>query len=113
MSEFFLVLTTVPDAETAERISKILVEDRLAACVSRSSLCLSSFRWMGKIEVEKEHILFIKTSRSRYPELEKKLTSVHPYDVPEIFAVPIKAGHKNYLDWVRKEVDPGNRDGSK
>ena len=113
MSEFILVITTVPDKETAERIARTLVEERLAACVSCSSSCQSSYWWQGKIVKDQESMLFIKTLSTRYPELEEKLVAVHPYDVPEVIAIPLAMGYGRYLDWVREETNPEKKEVSK
>jgi len=105
MAEELLVFTTVPDEETAEKISQHLVEKRLAACVTRTAANKSVYWWQGKITKDNEHILFIKTQAKRYPELEKVLVMVHPYEVPEVIAVPLVQGFGKYLDWLNKETD--------
>jgi len=106
MAEELLVLTTVPDEETAEKISHHLVENRLAACVTRTAACNSVYWWQGKITKDNEHILFIKTQVKRYPELEKALVSIHPYEVPEVIAIPLIQGFGKYLNWLNTETDP-------
>ena len=113
MSEFLLVITTVPDEETAERIARTLVEERLAACVSCSSSCLSSYWWQGKIVQDREFMLFIKTMNARYPELEEKIVAIHPYEVPEVIAIPLAMGYGRYLDWMREETNLEKIEGSK
>ena len=113
MPEHLLVLTTVPDEETAERIARTLVQERLAACVSRSSACQSSYWWQGKIAEEQEFMLYIKTLNARYPELEKKLVALHPYDVPEVIAIPLVKGFGKYLNWMEEEADPERQKSSK
>lgn len=109
MSEELLVLTTVPDEETAEKISQHLVEKRLAACVTRTAACKSIYWWQGKITKDDEYILFIKTQAKRYPELEKTLLTIHPYEVPEIIAISLIQGFGKYLDWLNKETDPDKK----
>ena len=106
MSEELLVLTTVPDKETAEKISLHLVEKRLAACVTQTAANKSVYWWQGKITQDNEHILFIKTQAKRYSELEKTLVTVHPYEVPEVLAIPLIRGFGKYLDWLKEETDP-------
>ena len=108
MSDECLVLTTVPCKETAEEISKHLVEKRLAACVTRTTACTSVYWWQGKITEDDECILFIKTQAQRYPELEKTLVAIHPYEVPEVIAVSVTEGLKKYLDWIKEETEPNN-----
>lgn len=105
MAEFVLVLTTCPDEASAARIAAELVESRLAACVSRQSV-RSTYRWRERIEDEPEVLLFIKTLGSRFADLEVRLKTMHPYDVPEIIAVPIAAGAAAYLAWLSAEVAP-------
>lgn len=113
MSKYFLIITTVPDEETAKAISRTLVDERLAACVSLSSSCQSTYRWQGKVSLEREYMLFIKTQAGLYPELEKRLAAIHPYDVPEIIAVPLANGYGKYLAWIKDETDPGKQEGSR
>lgn len=102
--EFVLVLTTVPDPEKGEEIAKKLVEERVAACVTVVPARASFYWWEGKIEKETECILFIKTKRNLYKELEKELLSIHPYSVPEIIALPITEGFGKYLNWLKEET---------
>jgi periplasmic divalent cation tolerance protein len=99
--EALLVLTTCPDEGTAERISRGLVEAGLAACVSRMPGLRSTYRWQGRVEDEPEVLLLIKTVATRFQELEMRLKSLHPYEVPEIIALPIAMGSSDYLSWLR------------
>jgi len=110
MPEELLVFTTVPDEETAEKISQHLVEKRLAACVTRTAVCKSVYWWQGKITKDNEHILFIKTQAERYPELEKTLVAIHPYEVPEVIAVSLIRGFGKYLDWLNTETSPDKKE---
>jgi periplasmic divalent cation tolerance protein len=100
-SEALLVLTTCPDEVAAERIARALVEAGLAACVSRMPGLRSTYRWKGRVEDEPEVLLLIKTVATRFQELEMRLKSLHPYEVPEIIAVPIAKGSLDYLSWLR------------
>jgi periplasmic divalent cation tolerance protein len=106
-SEPILILTTCPDEQTASRIARDLVESGLAACVNRVSSARSTYRWQERIEDEPEVLLIIKTLRQRYPDLELRLRSLHPYEVPEIIAVPILTGSAAYLSWLAAEVADG------
>lgn len=99
-SEHILVLTTCPDAATAERLATLLVEGGLAACVNIQSGVRSVFRWQGAIESAAEHLLYIKTVAGRYRAVEDAIRSAHPYELPEVIAVPIMAGSEAYLDWI-------------
>jgi len=104
MADEIAVLTNVPDAATAETIARSLVERRLAACVYILPAVNSVYRWEGKIEQAVETMLLIKSTESRYAELEKAIVKLHPYDVPEIIALPIVAGLPEYLWWVASET---------
>ena len=105
VSEYIVVLTTCPDEASAARIAGELLESRLAACVSRQPV-RSTYRWQGRIEDEPEVLLVIKTLGSRFADLEMRLRSLHPYDVPEIIALPIVAGSAEYLSWLSAEAAP-------
>ena len=113
MSEYLLILTTVPDEKTAKAISRTLVDERLAACVSLSSSCQSTYRWQEKVNLDREYMLFIKTQAPCYPELEKRLAAIHPYDVPEIIAIPLANGYGKYLNWMKEETNPEKKEGSR
>ena len=99
-----MVLTTCPDGSVASRIARDLVESGLAGCVSRVGPVHSTYRWQGAIQDEPEVLLVIKTVSTRYPELEMRLKSLHPYDVPEIIALPVTAGSADYLSWLQEAV---------
>ncbi|HEY6517005.1 MAG TPA: divalent-cation tolerance protein CutA [Steroidobacteraceae bacterium] len=103
-TEPLVVLTTCPDDAAAARIARELVESGLAACVSRVGPVHSTYRWQGAIREEPEALLLIKTVTARYPELEMRLKSLHPYEVPEIIALPVTAGSAAYLSWLRGAV---------
>jgi periplasmic divalent cation tolerance protein len=105
MSDILLVITNLPDAETAGRLAHQIVEERVAACVNQLAPCTSTYRWQGGIETATEVSLLIKTTRAAYPRLEKLLRAAHPYELPEIIAVPVTAGLPAYLDWVSRETD--------
>jgi periplasmic divalent cation tolerance protein len=104
MSQVLLVVTTLPDRATAERIAAALVTARVAACVNVLAECTSVYRWQGKIERAGEVPMLIKTTRAAYAQLEETLRTLHPYDVPEIVALPVTAGLPAYLDWVAQET---------
>jgi len=92
MNDILLVITNLPDAPSAERLAHQLIEARAAACVSQLAPCTSMYRWQGKIETAAEIPLLIKTTRAAYPRLEKLIREAHPYELPEIIAVPVTAG---------------------
>jgi len=99
-----LVLTNLPDRAAAERLADLVVEKRLAACVNILAPCRSVYRWKGAVQHDEEHPMLIKTTAERYPDLEKALRAGHPYELPEIVAVPIEQGLPAYLEWVAGET---------
>lgn len=101
---FLLVLTNLPDAESAGKLANLLVESQLAACVNILAPCRSVYRWQGKIEDAEETPLLIKTRAERYTELETAIIANHPYELPEIIAVPIERGLPAYLTWVAAQT---------
>ena len=98
------MLTNCPDEAVADRIALALVEQSLAACVNQLAPVRSVYRWQGNIERATEVPLLIKTTRERYGDVEAAIRQLHPYDVPEIIALPIAAGHATYLRWIESET---------
>ena len=103
-----LVLTNLPDAVTARTLAGHLVEQRLAACVNILAPCRSVYRWDGRVEDAAEVPLLIKTTTARYAALETAIRAQHPYELPEIIAVPLSHGLPGYLAWVAAETAPGD-----
>ena len=101
-----VAFSTAPDAETAARIARALVEERLAACVNLVPAVRSIYRWQGVVEDQTEVLLVIKTSAERVGPLAERLRALHPYEVPELLALPVAAGLGPYLDWVAAEATP-------
>ncbi len=101
-----IVLTNCPDADVADRIARTLVEQKLAACVNRLPAVDSVYRWQGAVERAMEVPLLIKTTRERLPEVQEAIRALHPYEVPEIVAIPVIAGLPAYLRWVVDETQP-------
>ena len=101
-----LVLTNLPDRAAAERIAEELVAQNLAACVNILAPCRSVYRWKGAVQHDEEHPMLIKTTVERYAALEQALRAAHPYELPEIIAVPIERGLPEYLAWVAGETKP-------
>ena len=95
-----LVITNLPDAESARALATKLIEQRVAACVNILAPCLSIYRWEGRLEEVEEVPLLIKTSAPRYAALEEAIRAYHPYELPEIVAVRIEKGLPDYLAWV-------------
>ena len=105
MSDILLVITNLPDAASAARLAQQIIEARAAACVNQLVPCTSTYRWQGNIESATEVPLLIKTTRASYPRLEQLICESHPYELPEIIAVPVTAGLPAYLDWVSSETN--------
>lgn len=99
-----LVLTTLPDADSAQRLAAALVEERLAACVNIGQTVRSLYHWQGRTENAVEIPVIIKTDASRYPALEGRIQALHPYELPEIIAVPVVMGFAPYLAWIAAET---------
>lgn len=104
LPETLLVLTNCPDEETANAIALAVVEAGLAACVNILPRVQSIYRWQGKIESATEIPLLIKSTAALYPALQAAIVQHHPYDVPEIIALPITRGLPAYLNWVAAET---------
>lgn len=102
--ETLLVLTSLPDEASARALARDLVERRIAACVNILAPCHSVYRWQGKLEGAAEVPLLIKTTAARYSALEAAIRAQHPYELPEILAVPIACGLSAYLAWVGAET---------
>jgi periplasmic divalent cation tolerance protein len=100
MSDHVVVFSTVARAEDAERIGRALVERGLAACVNVVPGLVSIYRWQGQVESQEERLLVIKTRGERFEALREALVALHPYEVPEVVALPVAAGHAPYLAWL-------------
>ncbi len=99
-----LVITNLPDRNSAEKLAETLIEERAAACVNVMQACRSVYRWRGQLERADEFPVFIKTTEEAYPRLERLIRERHPYELPEIVAVPIEQGLPAYLAWVAEET---------
>jgi periplasmic divalent cation tolerance protein len=104
VSAHIVVLSSVGSAEDAERIARALVERRLAACVNVVPGLVSVYRWKGAVERDEERLLVIKTRRDRFDALREAIASLHPYEVPELVALPVEAGNPAYLAWLDAAV---------
>jgi len=98
--QVLLVVSTLPDEDSAKELASALVESRLAACVNVLAPCASVYRWQGAVENATEIPVIIKTTAKQYAELESMLRARHPYELPEILAVRVSHGLPDYLDWV-------------
>jgi periplasmic divalent cation tolerance protein len=99
-----VVLVTAPTAERAAELARTLVEERLAACGNVVPGLRSIYRWEGKVEDEAEALLLLKTTRARFEALRDRVLALHPYQVPEVIALPVEAGSASYLDWIAAET---------
>lgn len=103
--DLVVVLCTAP-AELSETLARTVVEEGLCACVNVVPAVRSFFRWQGKVDVADEHLLVAKTTAAAFESLRDRLVALHPYDVPEVIALPISAGLPAYLSWLVESVQP-------
>jgi len=96
-----LCYCTCPDAGSAQAMAETLVGEGLAACVNRLPGVRSTYRWKGEVTTDSEELLLIKTTETRFAALKERILALHPYELPELIAVPVAQGHQAYLDWVR------------
>ncbi len=101
-----VVISTLPNPEKAAEIARVLVEERLAACVNLVPQVRSIYRWKGEICDEPETLAIAKTTQDRAEALHARLIELHPYEVPEVLALAVSGGHAPYLDWVGASVEP-------
>lgn len=106
MTGYLVVYITIPNSETGEKIANTIVEKRLAACASIVPGLSSIYHWQGEICNETELLLIAKTRDSLFERLEQEVKSIHPYQVPEIIALPIIKGSREYLDWIDESTSP-------
>ena len=106
MTGFIQVVTTVGDKDTAQQIARALVEQRLAGCVQVIGPITSTYWWNEQVESAEEFLCLIKTRADVFDRLAAAIRAVHPYDVPEILALPVTAGGVSYLDWLNREIRP-------
>jgi periplasmic divalent cation tolerance protein len=105
MTQELILFVTAPNQDEAHRLAEALVGERLAACVNLIPAIESVYRWEGEIIKDQEVLLLIKTTDNRYAELENRILALHSYTTPEIIALQIARGSKNYLDWLKNSVE--------
>lgn len=107
MEEFthIVLLITTATTEEAQRISKVLLTQRKAACVNIVPKVSSFFWWQGKLDSAQESLMLVKTKASQLNETIRLVKELHSYDIPEIIALPIIGGNQDYLEWIDKEVE--------
>jgi periplasmic divalent cation tolerance protein len=103
-TDVLIVLTNLPDRATAVKLAQMLIDKRLAACVNVLAETCSVYRWKGEVATESEVPVLIKTCGARYGEVEAAILAAHPYELPEIVAVPVVRGLPKYLEWVVGET---------
>jgi periplasmic divalent cation tolerance protein len=108
MGQYIQVITTTERREDADRIAGALVEARLAACVQVVGPITSTYRWQGKIETAQEWQCWAKSRRDLYDQIQQAIRRLHPYEVPEILALPVLAGSVDYLAWLDGQIKPEN-----
>ena len=104
MTDALLVFTTLPSADKAAELAKALVEERLAACANLLPAVRSIYRWQGKLQDENEVLVLLKTRAEHLERLKLRILELHPYEVPEVLAIPVEAGYQPYLDWLAGET---------
>src|SRR5512138_3345971 len=103
-TEALLVLVTAPSAEKAAELARALVQERLAACGNVVPGLRSIYRWEGRVQDDAEALLLLKTTRARFEALRERVLALHPYQVPEVLALPVEAGSAPYLAWITGET---------
>ncbi|MEM9302218.1 MAG: divalent-cation tolerance protein CutA [Pseudomonadota bacterium] len=106
-TEVQVVLCTCPDEETACALATTIVSERLAACANVLPAITSIYRWEGEVQQDPEALLIIKSTAAAFPALRDAIVAAHPYELPEVVAVPVGDGLEGYLGWVRSAVHPG------
>jgi periplasmic divalent cation tolerance protein len=104
MTDAIVVLTTLPSADAAAELARSVVGEKLAACANILPALRSIYRWQGKIQDDNEVLVLLKTHRRHYERLKARILQLHPYDVPEVIALPVEQGHQAYLDWIARET---------
>lgn len=104
LTDKILVISNLPDRDSAIRLAELLISRGQAACVNVLAPCTSIYHWQDKTESAEEVPVFVKTTQERYPEVERTIKAHHPYELPEIIQVPIAGGLPSYLEWISKET---------
>jgi periplasmic divalent cation tolerance protein len=104
MTDALLVFTTLPNADKAYEVARALVEEKLAACANVLPAIRSIYRWEGKLQDENEVLVLLKTRAENVERLKARILELHPYEVPEVLAVPVESGYQAYLDWLSAQT---------
>ena len=100
MTNALVLLVTAPDRGTAESLATTVVSEGCAACVNLVGPVVSIYRWQDKIERDEEWLLIVKTTRDRFDDVQRRVLELHPYDTPEVLALPVEGGAADYLQWL-------------
>ena len=98
------VITTLPNADAAAELAKNVVTERLAACANLIPALRSIYKWQGKVQDENEVMLLLKTREEHLDRLKLRILELHPYEVPEVLAIPVESGYRAYLEWIANET---------
>jgi periplasmic divalent cation tolerance protein len=104
LTDAMLVLTTLPNADAAGELAKSLIEEKLAACANVFPAVRSIYKWQGKIQDENEVLVLLKTRQEHFERLKSRILELHPYEVPEVLAIPVEQGYQAYLEWLARET---------
>jgi periplasmic divalent cation tolerance protein len=104
MSDYVLVLTTVPAVSDADTLARTLVTEQLVACVNVLPPLVSTYRWKGSVEQDRERQVIMKTTRDRVAALRARVKELHSYEVPEFVVIPVQEGSDEYLSWIREST---------
>lgn len=107
---YLVTFVTAPSMEVGKKIARKILEMKLAACVNINQEVTSLYWWEDEIQEDKECLLIIKTKMGLFTDMARVVRKLHPYSVPEIIALPIITGHKQYLDWISSETIPSHDD---
>ncbi len=110
MVMYAVILTTVDSQDAAERIADEVLKNRLAACVQVIGPIRSKYWWKGSIESSEEYLILIKSRKNLYKEVEDLIREIHPYEIPEIIALPVEEGLEDYLKWMSTTLRRGKED---
>lgn len=100
MTDAMLVLTTLPNADAAVELSRSVVNEKLAACANILPAIRSIYRWKDKVQDDNEVLVLLKTRQEQFERLRARILELHPYEVPEVIAIPVEQGYQGYLDWI-------------
>lgn len=104
MTDALIVLTTLPSSDAAAELAKKVVGEKLAACANLIPALRSIYRWQDKLQDENEVLVLFKTRQEQFERLKARILELHPYEVPEVLAIPVEQGYQAYLEWIARET---------